>query len=399
MRLPLGSLLLLTAATTLGAQTNVRGDNAGTNAVAGPAIRTAPKVIWETKVGYRDIGSMAVSGSVLVTGNTSGTGGVFGYDTNSGKLLWKIAGHLRGDVAVDANAAYAVSEGQNYQFRLQKLALRTGAVLWTTQSYDLGHTEAPPLVADGHVFLVSHNDTIASYDAATGAPNWKLKITKRCSPALVYQQGTLYLSGGVDAKRQTLTALDAATGAVRWAVSPTPEYNDCTSAAAISGDLLLLRVANFVVAIDRATGATRWAKPVKQIVDGRTRSPMLTELTVHNGVVYTTMTTALLGFDIATGKPLLDQPMTFASEPNDYRMIAADGVLYFQGNRELPADSASGKGYLYAYDLAKHEFLWNHHEARPDRGDPNGSWSTAYFVLTGGAIYYETAGLLVKLGG
>ncbi|MEO8659904.1 MAG: PQQ-binding-like beta-propeller repeat protein, partial [Bryobacteraceae bacterium] len=106
-------------------------------------LRTTPKIAWEARPGFRDFGAMAVSGDVVVTGNITCTGGVFGFNTAAGKKIWGIPGQMRGEPAVDSKEAYVVNEIQQGVFRLNCLDLKTGKVRWSVEEPDLGiHTGA-----------------------------------------------------------------------------------------------------------------------------------------------------------------------------------------------------------------------------------------------------------------
>jgi outer membrane protein assembly factor BamB len=377
------------------AQTNVRGSLAGTNEYAAPPLRAEPRIAWEVKPRYRDSTSLALSGNVLVTGNTNGRGGTFAYDSSTGKLLWSVPRHIRGEPAIDASAAYAVNDIDNNRFRLSKLDLKSGKPLWSVEAEDLGNHKAAPLVAAGGVFLASRNGTLAGYDAATGKPLWQHEKTRICSPSLAFADGMLLFSGGIAGSPNTLTALDPATGKALWSASP--NARDCTEASAVAGGLVLTRVANEIFAFDVKTGALRWKQTVNRVVPGGQRLNGLTELVVSGGVVYTTATNVILGWQLDSGKPVFEFPIELPDVSKNIRMAAVSGVLYFLANAESPRKDANGSGYLYALDVASKQILWKHRTGRPDQYDPHGAWPTQFVLPAGNAIYYENQSLLVKL--
>jgi len=378
-------LLAILSSAAVSAQTNVRGSVAGTNEYAAPPLRAEPRIAWEVKPRYRDSSSLAPSGNVLVTGNTSGRGGTFAYDASTGKLLWSVPRHMRGEPAVDASAAYAVNDIDNNRFRLSKLDLKTGKPLWSVEAEDLGNHNAAPLVAAGGVFLASRNGALAGYDASTGKLRWQHEKTRSCSPSLAFADGTLFFSGGIAGDPNTLTAIDSATGKVIWSATPRPTA--CPEASAVAGGLVVTRYANEVFAYDAKTGAPRWKQTANRVIPGGQRLNGLTELVVSGGVVYTSATNVILGWQLDSGKPVFEFPMELPDVSKNIRMAAVSGILYFLANAEAPRKDAHGCGYLYALDLASKQILWKHRTGRPDQYDPHGA----------NAIYYENQSLLVKL--
>jgi outer membrane protein assembly factor BamB len=92
---------------------------------------------------------------------------------------------------------------------------------------------AQPLLAFGHVFAATENNTVYSFDAATGAPAWQQHLgdpirggSLPCgnidpsgitsTPVIDPGTATLYAVGFVQPGRHVLWALDTATGAIRW---------------------------------------------------------------------------------------------------------------------------------------------------------------------------------------
>jgi polyvinyl alcohol dehydrogenase (cytochrome) len=92
---------------------------------------------------------------------------------------------------------------------------------------------AQPLLAFGHVFAATENDTVYSFDAATGTQAWRQHLgdpvrggSLPCgnidpsgitsTPVIDPATSTLYAVGFVQPGRHVLWALDTATGAVLW---------------------------------------------------------------------------------------------------------------------------------------------------------------------------------------
>lgn len=393
--------VLLTMSTGLAsAQTNVRGGVDGTNDYRVTALRNEPRVAWDLTTKYRDSSALAISGNVLVTGNTNGKGGTFGYDIKTGKLLWKVAGHMRGEPAVDATAAYAVN-AVSKGFRLSKLDLRTGKLRWSVEGEELASHDAAPLVSDGRVFLVGNGTgNVTAYDAGSGKQLWQQPGMSACSPSLATAGGLVFFNGGVKGDPNTLTAFDAASGKVVWSAKPTSDRRTCTTASAVAGGLVVTRSDAELYAFDAETGAARWSQAVRMTQASRQRTPQLSEPTITGGVVYTSTTTGVFGFKLDSGAPVFELAHEMSAGAVDLRMAAAGGVLYIQGNIELPRERGQGTGYLYAIDLQTKAILWRFHASKPDKySNRDGTWATRYVLPVDDGLYFENEARIVKLTG
>lgn len=362
----------------------------------GAPIRTEPRVAWEVKPRYRDSSAFALGSGVLVTGNTSGTGGTFAYDTASGRQLWTVPGHIRGGPAVHDGFAYAVNDTRDrYRFALRKLDLRTGKAVWAAVEEDLGNHDGPPIVAGDVVVVTSRSRAIAAYDRATGAERWKHANLRVCTGRLAAAGGLVFLSGGLEGAPETLTALDAATGAVVWKTLLTGSSGKgCGTGAVVVDDVVVTGLELDLLGFDVRTGERRWMRPPPPAA-GRRQELAYAFTAVAGGVVYVASSTAILGTDAATGRAVFEFTMPVASELGTMRLFAQGDVLYVVANEQLPG--ARGPSYLYALDLAGRQILWRHHLARVGPYDKLGSWTTTSLQPADGALFYENAQLLVKL--
>lgn len=385
-------VLVVLMATSALAQTSVRGTTAGTNDHAVTPLRSNPKIAWEIKPRYRDASALVVSGTVLVTGNTSGTGGTFAYDTATGKQLWSVPGHIRGEPAVDATAAYAVNDTKSAnRFRLSKLDLKTGKALWSVEDEDLGNHDSAPVLTGAQVVLTSRNRAIAGYAAASGQQLWRHDKTNTCEPSLSFANGLIYFSGGLAGTSDTLTVLDAATGTTLWAKTLGTSNNQCGTATAVTNGIVVTGLDTDLLAFDAKTGASKWQRSI-----GSRKEPVaLGQLVVTGGIVYTASGSDLLGFDLASGRPVFQLALPNPADVSKIRLASAGGVMFLHSVGLPPADSSM----LYAIDLAGKQVLWSHASGRPDRYDPTGRWPTRYFVPVDNGLYYENQQLIVKLAG
>lgn len=138
--------------------------------------------------------------------------------------------------------------------------------------------------------------TLKTSETATG-PGETMQNTESDSqcpgtwnPALVWQFDTRQSVESVVAgdqsafalTRQSAAALDPATGRTRWTVSVDKSWGTFDGASFETGDLLVTVTSDGVTAIDTATRTVRWS----YTVPGRERTAVLSDVAVHDGVVY-----------------------------------------------------------------------------------------------------------------
>jgi outer membrane protein assembly factor BamB len=358
-----------------------------------------PTVTWEVKPRYRDSSALAAADGVLVTGNTSGTGGTFAYDLASGKQLWSVPGHIRGGAAIVGGFAYAVNDTKDrYRFALRKLDLRTGKAAWSAVEEDLGNHDGPPVVTGAQVALTSRSRSIAAFDVETGARVWQHAETRVCDGGLSTLDGLVFFSGGLAGTTHTLTALDAATGATVWSTRLTgSEGNGCGAGTIVAGGLVITGLDRDVLAFDARTGERKWGRMVAATVEKRPEKLALSELLVAAGVLYVPSATRILGLDLETGRTVFTFMLPQAAEFDTVRMVAADGVLYLHTNVPT-AEGKRGPATIHAVQVAESRVLWTHHAARVDKYDPLGSWATTFMLPIDEGLIYENSQLLVRLG-
>jgi outer membrane protein assembly factor BamB len=380
-------VVLVLCAAAAQAQYNLRGVDGTAVDIKIPALRSEPKVAWEVRPGFRDFGAIAVSNGVVVTVHINDAGGAFGFDANTGKRLWTIPGTVRGAPAVDAKAAYVMNGGDHGNYRLTAADLKTGRKLWSIEGDDLGTYDDPPLVTNGKVFLLNRTAKATAHDAATGKLLWEQPYDQghgNCPTPIAYANGMIYFGGG-----HFLWALDAASGRVVWKYEANPfNYQgsaECVSAPAVAAGIAVVTARHGIYALDARTGQMLW----KNLVEYNGKIDDLAEPVILDGAVYSYSVHALFAWDLWKGTRVLDMPGKFDVL---VRMNAAGGLLYFMGNLS-PAEG--NRKPLHAYDPKMRQVLWSHFVNRDVRGFTE--WRTLHFLPVDGAIYYETAMLLVKI--
>jgi outer membrane protein assembly factor BamB len=389
------------------------------------ALRTTPKETFTVNPGHRDWTQAIISGTTILSGNSSNRGGLFAVDITSGKLKWTarpvglpggnpfvatmpaIAGNLV--IVPMANSLVAVTlAGGKEAWRGPRTALQASVAADASTAFVMG---------DDRVFY--------AVDAATGKTKWTLPFARSgsCKAAPVLRDGTVYVSGAIqvsagDASRAAsnythLVAIDAGTGKERWRYpsAPIPGNNQgvCLEQPVISGNTLFGTVSTTLHAVDLTTGKDRWAPvEVRRPVEGRERAVEVGGL-VDAGPVLVGLTSGyLIAFDKATGK-------TAWEVKGQYRITApatavAGKVLYFQGHpgaepapedpdriryqggKPVPMVPVLPGGRLNAMDLETRAILWSF--SRPT-AEPN--WPFGFVTPVDGGLWVDSYQALIKL--
>ena len=121
------------------------------------------------------------------------------------------------------------------------------------------HITAPPVVADGRVYVMDGKATVSARDANTGSEIWSTDLEPRKGRDREGYGGGVAVAGGqvfVTSGYRFVAALDAGTGAVKWKVdTATPVHG----APTVAGNLVYaVDIANELVAYDMNTGAQTW---------------------------------------------------------------------------------------------------------------------------------------------
>jgi outer membrane protein assembly factor BamB len=218
---------------------------------------------------------VAADGKVFVM---DGAARVSAYDQATGHLVWHedLSAHAKlgheafgGGVAYDGGLLYVTS---GYRF-VAALNATTGREVWRTLTDSPVH--AAPTVSAGRVFAESTDDTLLTFDAATGAPGWNYqgltetaRILAASSPAV---SGDAVVSSFASGE---LVALQAANGNGLWSVvlskssrnSALSEIRDIPGRPVIyKGDVYAVSHSGVFDAIDLRTGAERWSLPVTSV--------------------------------------------------------------------------------------------------------------------------------------
>ena len=237
-------------------------------------------VAWRKSIGqgmkrgrYVTAPPIAADGKVFAM---DAEGRVVAMDAGSGSQVWRTStnpgDNKRDRLGFGGGMAYAdgklyVSSG--YREVLQMDA-KTGAVGWRTKTSEAIH--GAPTVSAGRVFVVALDNTLLTFDMATGAPSWTYqalaessRILAASSPAISGDTVVAAFGSG------ELVALRAANGNDLWnealsrasRTSALSEIRDIPGRPVIyQGDVFAVSHSGVFAATDLRTGQARWSLPV-----------------------------------------------------------------------------------------------------------------------------------------
>jgi outer membrane protein assembly factor BamB len=233
----------------------------------------------------RDFGRGSKAGYQLITPPVAAEGHIFvmdgdatvsARDLNSGAEVWHT--NVRpGDNRRDREASgggLAYNNGKLYVTsgyrEVVQLDAKTGAVGWRTRTEEPIH--AAPTVADGRVMAVAIDNTLMTFDEATGTPSWTYQAL--AEPARILAASSPAVSGDTVIAAfgsGELVALRAANGNDLWnealsrasRTSALSEIRDIPGRPVIyQGDVYAVSHSGVFAATDLRTGQARWSLPV-----------------------------------------------------------------------------------------------------------------------------------------
>lgn len=218
---------------------------------------------------------VAVNGKIYVM---DGHATVSALDARTGAQVWKadLRGKLKRDT-VAYGGGLAIAEGKlvvtsGYRF-VSQLDAETGAVLWRTQTEQPLH--AAPTISGGRIFAVAIDNTLLTFDFATGKEDWTYQALTE--PARLLAASSPAVSGDTVVAAfgsGELVALRAANGNDLWSealsrasrTNALSEIRDIAGRPVIhQGDVVAVSHSGVLSSTDLRTGNTRWSLPVTGI--------------------------------------------------------------------------------------------------------------------------------------
>lgn len=218
---------------------------------------------------------IAAEGRVYVM---DGAAQVTAFDAKSGREVWsQDLAPTRRDEREGFGGGLAFADGKlyvtsGYRF-VARLNAGTGAVEWRRDVEQPIH--AAPTVTAGRVMAVAIDNTLLTFDAASGTPSWTYqalsepaRILEASSPAVSGETVVASFSSG------ELVALRSANGNDLWneglsrasRTNALSEIRDIPGRPAIyRGDVYAVSHSGVFAAVDLRTGSPRWTLPVTGI--------------------------------------------------------------------------------------------------------------------------------------
>lgn len=237
-------------------------------------------IAWRRSVGMGSSRAVHVTATPVVAQGRvytmDGEAGVSAHDARSGAEIWRTnlrpTDNRRDREAFGGGVAFAdgklyVTSG--YRF-VAAVDAATGKLLWRTKTDEPIH--AAPTVADGRVMAVALDNSLLTFDAATGAPGWTYQALSE--PARILAASSPAVSGGTVVASfgsGELVALRIANGNDLWdealsrasRTSSLSEIRDIPGRPVIyRGDVYAVSHSGVFSATDLRTGQARWSLPV-----------------------------------------------------------------------------------------------------------------------------------------
>jgi outer membrane protein assembly factor BamB len=221
--------------------------------------------------------------------------------------------------------------------RVSAVDANTGQILWQTNLRPEGRDRAfggGVAVSGERVFVTSGYRMAAALNARTGAVEWTTQFDAPIHGAPTVAGGRVF---AVDVDNQ-IVAMDAATGAMTWSYQAISEPARLmrASSPAVTGDTVIAPFSSGeVVALRAANGQELWT----QVLSRTSRTNALSEIrdiagrpAVNRGVVYAVSHSGLISaMDVRTGQPVWQLPLTGVNAP----WVAGDVVYAVSKGGEL----------------------------------------------------------------
>ncbi len=172
-------------------------------------------------------------------------------------------------------------------------------------------TSVEPIVAEGKVFITTHNGNLYALDAETGNPLWRFQAHGAFLHSPAYDDGLVF-AASTDG---CLYAVSATTGKLHWSVW-IGEGGFAASPAIANGIVVIGSRKGEVIAVEAATGKLRWrfkvGVPIRQ-----------TAAIANRRVFLTAEDLRVRCWDLATGKLLwVSEPLNGQSARDFYPVVA-----------------------------------------------------------------------------
>jgi outer membrane protein assembly factor BamB len=218
------------------------------------------------------------------------------------------------------------------------------------------HVTAPPVAANGRVFVMDGEGRVSAFDGQGGREEWSTNIRpnedrrdrEAFGGGLAYADGKLYVASGY----RLVAQLDAATGALVWRTRTEQPIHAAPTVAA--GRVFVVSIDNTLLTFDAASGAPGWSY---QALSEPARLLAASSPAVSGDTVVASFSSGeLVALRAANGNDLWNEALSRASRTNalsEIRDVAGRPVI-FQGD----VFAASHSGVFAATDLRTGQARW-----------------------------------------
>lgn len=277
------------------------------------------------------------------------------------------------------NDAWA-QPGGNAEKAIGHVALAASpARVWTAQ-IDGGSNRqrlaAPPVIAEGKLFVVDVTATVHAFNADTGQRLWSADVSEgdanraaRFGGGVSYDGGRVYATSGLG----DAVALNAADGAVAWRVKPGGPLRGAPTVA--NDTVYVLSQDNQIFALNQADGKVRWAQQGTLETQGvfGVAAPASAQGTVVAGF----SSGELNAYRYENGRVLWQDALSRTSVSTSVSSLAdIDASPVIDGGRVYAVGEG---GRMVALDLATGQRLWEQNVAGISTPAIAGEW---LFVVT-----------------
>lgn len=143
--------------------------------------------------GYTDIAFGAFNGDPIVSDKIIYFGSVTGQFNAlklNGEVLWQARFGLQGSPILVSNSLFLVTDTNNL-VRVNKL---DGSLIWSKKLGNNSNMYFRPILLDSHVWIVSSDGNLSSYDVLTGDLVDQVSINFKIGSHPIYHNGTVILS-------------------------------------------------------------------------------------------------------------------------------------------------------------------------------------------------------------
>jgi outer membrane protein assembly factor BamB len=237
--------------------------------------------LWRAEYGSQSYTAAPVPADGGVYIGDADTGGLYGFDTQTGDQVWSF------DTATAVGSAPALGTDTVYfgttGGTVSAVQTSDATTVWEVIVDD--EVRGAPTLVDDTVYVTTAGGTVYALDANDGTELWQAPTDQIINSSAAVNDGTVYVGDGdlFDTPGK-LYAFDAATGAEQWTFDTEGSYGGregaILNAPTVAGGYVYFGVdGNKIYAVDASDGSEEWVYDDVGVV--------LSSPAVYDGVLYT----------------------------------------------------------------------------------------------------------------